>query len=119
MMSFLFIWQSLFLAPLSIGSGAVGFAQYAKFLEPGITPFEEKLIAIGVCALITALVYRDTRSVGRLSIAMWTVVLFTAAWITFAGVTHFQLGLVLDFPYDAFRPSMSFFAGLGCATLIA
>src|ERR1700723_3815544 len=33
MMSFLFIWDKIFLAPLSIGSGAVGFAQYAKFLS--------------------------------------------------------------------------------------
>ena len=32
LMSFLFIWQTVALAPLSIGSGAVGFAQYAKFL---------------------------------------------------------------------------------------
>jgi amino acid transporter len=119
LMSFLFIWQTLFLAPLSIGSGAVGFAQYAKFFEPGLTSRQEKLIAIGVCALITALVYRDTRTLGRLSVAIWTVVLLAAAWITFAGVTHFQPGLVLDFPNGAFQPSTSFFAGLGGATLIA
>src|SRR3954449_3305984 len=46
MMSFLFIWQTIALAPLSIGSGAVGFAQYAKFLFKNIDPLDEKLIAV-------------------------------------------------------------------------
>ena len=34
LMSFLFIWETIFLAPVSIGAGAVGFAQYTKFLWP-------------------------------------------------------------------------------------
>src|SRR5436309_12044091 len=58
MMSFLFIWQSIFLAPLTIGSGAVGFAQYAKFFWKDMTFWEEKLLAMVVCLLITILVYR-------------------------------------------------------------
>jgi amino acid transporter len=118
-MSFLFIWQTIFLAPLSIGSGAVGFAQYTRFLVGGINRWQEKLIAIAICGLITVLLYRDTRSIGRLSIGMWIVVLFTVAWITFAGVTHFNKALVLDFPPHAFSLSKSFFFGLGGATLIA
>ena len=32
LMSFLFIWQTLFQAPLSISSGALGFADYSKYL---------------------------------------------------------------------------------------
>src|SRR5271170_3749279 len=32
LMSFLFIWQTLFQAPLSIASGALGFADYSSFL---------------------------------------------------------------------------------------
>ena len=118
-MSFLFIWQTMALAPLSIGSGAVGFAQYAKFLFAGITPAEEKLIAAGVCLLITALLYRDIRSVGRVSVIMWTVVIGTVLWITIAGVLNFDPHRVLNFPPGAFMPSRSFFFGLGGATLIA
>src|ERR1700682_6667797 len=86
LMSFLFIWETIFLAPLSIGSGAVGFAQYAKFLSKNMTWTQEKLIAMAICLLITALLYRGIRSVGRLSIALWIVVLATAAWITIAGL---------------------------------
>jgi amino acid transporter len=119
LMSFLFIWETIFLAPLSIGSGAVGFAQYAKFLATNMSAWQEKLIAIGVCLLITALLYRDIRTVGRLSVAMWAVVLCTVGWITIAGVLNFDARRALDFPPGAFTPSPAFFFGLGGATLIA
>src|SRR5438270_12312387 len=55
MMSFLFIWETIFLAPLSIGSGAVGFAQYARFLFPTMSRMYERLIAVAVCVVITVL----------------------------------------------------------------
>src|ERR1700736_1103322 len=45
MMSFLFILETIFLAPLSIAGGAVGFAQYARFLYKNMGWWEEKLIA--------------------------------------------------------------------------
>ena len=118
LMSFLFIWQTMALAPLSIGSGAVGFAQYSKFLFKGLSPLDEKLIAMGVCAFVTVLLYRDIQSVGRLSVIMWLVVIGTVGWITVAGVLHFD-PRVLDFPQNAFAPSKAFFFGLGGATLIA
>ncbi len=119
LMSFLFIWQTMALAPLSIGSGAVGFAQYARFLFKDLSPLQEKLIAVGVCVLITVLLCRDIRSVGRLSVIMWVGVVGTVLWITVAGVMHFDARRVLDLPPDAFAPSRSFFLGLGGATLIA
>jgi amino acid transporter len=118
-MSFLFIWQTVALAPLSIGSGAVGFAQYARFLYKAMTPTDEKLVAVAVCVLITALLYRDIRSVGRLSVMMWVVVIGTVLWITASGLLHFDSRLVLDFPPGAFNTSPAFFFGLGGATLIA
>lgn len=119
LMSFLFIWQTIALAPLSIGSGAVGFAQYAKFLFQDMTALQGKLIAVGVCAVITALLYRDIRTVGRLAVIMWVVVVGTVVWITAVGLLHFNPRLVLDFPPEAFAPSKAFFLGLGGATLIA
>jgi amino acid transporter len=119
MMSFLFIWQTVFLTPLSIGSGAVGFAQYCRFFSSDIGWWQSKLIAIGICLLLTALLYRDIRSVGRLSIVMWVVVLGTVLWITAAGLWNFDIHRVLDFPPDAFASARGFFFGLGGATLIA
>src|ERR1700720_3443610 len=34
LMSFLFVWQTLVQAPLSLASGAIGFSQYASYLYP-------------------------------------------------------------------------------------
>src|SRR3954470_3051188 len=51
LMSFLFIWQTILLTPLSIGGGAVGFAQYAKYLYNGMGWWQEKAIAMAVCLL--------------------------------------------------------------------
>src|SRR5262249_2118302 len=36
LMSFLFIWQLTFSAPLSIASGSIGLAQYASYIFPGL-----------------------------------------------------------------------------------
>lgn len=119
LMSFLFIWQIIFLAPLSIASGAIGFAQYAKFLSGNIGWWQEKGIAIATCLLITFMLYRDIRTVSKLAVGMWIVVLGTVGWITVAGMLHLDAHRVLDFPPGAFTPSRSFFFGLGGATLIA
>jgi amino acid transporter len=78
-----------------------------------------KMLAAGSCLLMTLLLYRDIRSIGRLSIAMWAVVMGTAVWILFGGLTHFEVSRIADFPPGAFHLSTSFFAGLGGTTLIA
>jgi len=119
LMSFLFIWETIFLAPLSIGSGAEGFAQYARFLFPNMSRFDERLIAMAVCAVITALLYRNIRDVQKLSVALWVIVLATVIWIAFAGVTHFNPQQAFAFPRGALTPSRELFMGVGGATLIA
>jgi amino acid transporter len=119
LMSFLFIWQTIFLAPLSIASGAIGFSQYARFLAAGMSWWQEKGLAMAVCLLITFLLYRDIRAVARLSVGMWIVVLGTVGWITVAGLLHMDPRRLFDFPAGAFAPSRAFFFGLGGATLIA
>ncbi len=74
---------------------------------------------MSICMLITVLLYREIRSVGRLSVAMWIVVLGTVIWITAAGVMHFDPHRAFDIPPGALAPSQAFFFGLGGATLIA
>jgi amino acid transporter len=119
LMSFLFIWQTIFLAPLSIASGAIGFSQYARFFSPHMGWWQEKGIAMVVCLLITFMLYRDIRAVERLSVGMWIVVLATVGWITVAGLLNLDTRRLLDFPPGVFAPSRAFFFGLGGATLIA
>lgn len=119
LMSFLFIWETICLAPLSIGSGAVGFAQYVRFVWKDMPWAGEKAIGMGVCLLITALLYRDIRAIGRLSVIMWIVVLGTAVWIAVSGILYMDPRRAFDFPPGAFRLSPALFFGLGSATLIA
>ena len=119
LMSFLLIWETIILAPLTAASGAVGFSQYTKFLWTGMSRVDEKLLAVGICVLMTIMLYRDIRAINKLSIVMLAVVLGTVGWICVAGVSNFDPGRAFDFPPGAFAPSRAFFWGLGGATLIA
>ncbi len=119
LMSFLFLWGTVAIAPLSIASGAVGFSLYSKFLWPNLTLWDGRLLAMAVCAAATIALYRDIRSVGRLSILMWIVVLGAAGWIVVSGVRNFNPAGIFTFPANAWTLDRSFFFGLGGATLIA
>jgi amino acid transporter len=119
LMSFLFIWQTVCTAPFSVAGGAVGFSNYTKYLWPTMTESQGKWLSVAVCLLVTAALYRDIRSIGKLTIALWVVVLATIAWILTAGVANFNAARVLDFPEGAFTLNSLFFFGLGRATLNA
>jgi amino acid transporter len=119
LMSFLFLWQAMLVTPLMVAGGAVGFAQYSMFLLPGITPVETKLIGVGLCLLTTMLLYRNIRSIGRLSVVMLVAVMATMLIIVVSGATHLHVSAITDFPPGAWTLSPGFFAGLGAATLIA
>jgi len=119
LMSFLFIWMIVFIAPLSAASAAVGFSNYLKYLWPAMTHMQAILVAVAVCAAVTALLYRNIESVGWLSVAMLWVVVLTTFWVIGAGLTHFNTERVFSFPPGAFRLDRGFFQSLGAATLIA
>jgi amino acid transporter len=119
LMSFLFLFQSVVATPLLTASGAVGFAAYAKFIYPTLTPWQTIALAILVCFLATFLLYRNITSIGRASMVMFLILLATMAWIIFAGATHFQPRLAFSFPPGAFELSKPFFTGLGLAVLLA
>jgi len=140
--SFLFIWQLSFSAPLSIASGAVGLSQYAAFFWPGLeriwstrtwganvpvlgtvqltwVVMPATLVAIGVCLFTAFLLYRRITAISRLSTLLWVGVMGTIGWIIFAGLTHFNAHRAFDLPPGAFSFSRNFFLGLGGAMLIA
>ena len=141
-MSFLFIWQLTFSAPLSIASGCLGFALYATYAFPGLDvsffsqtftlpiPFLGDLtaslaasygtfVAIGVCAVSVFLLYRKIGIIEKFSKFLWVGVIMTIVWIIYAGLTNFDPVLAFDFPPDAFTLRPEFFLGLGSALLIA
>ncbi len=141
LISFLFIWQLSFSAPLSIASGCLGLAGYAAYLIPGLEhPYFSHtatlhiplvgvlqvswvatagtLVAVGTCLLAVLLLYRRITAIGRLSTLLWVVVMGTIGWIIFTGLTHFNSRYAFDFPPGAFTLSRGFFHGLGGAMLI-
>lgn len=118
LLAFLFLWQSLLAGPISIASGAVGFAQYAMVFHP-FTHVQLGLIGMLLCFANIALLYRSIRSIGAISVIVTIVVIATCLSICFAGLTHFHRALAFDFPQGAFHLTRGFWLGLGSATLIA
>ena len=142
LISFLFIWQLSFSAPLSIASGAIGLAGYASYFWPGLEqqflarswsldlPLLGTLqlswlvsgatfVAIGMVALAVVLLYRKITSIGWMSKLLWAGVMGTMGWVIFAGLSHFDAARAFSFPPGAFTLSRNFFLGLGSALLIS
>ena len=113
-MSFLFVWQTLVQAPLSVASASIGFAKYAGYLYP-FTPLEAKAISGGLVILIVILLYRRIATIGKISVLLWIGVVGTMLWLIWGGATHFNAKIAFDFPPGAFALSWVWFAGLGSA----
>src|SRR5689334_13053297 len=100
LVSFLFIWQLSFSAPLSIASGAIGFAKYSAYLFPSLeTQFGSRewtlhvpllgnlqfglviagttFLAIGIVLIAMLLLYRRITQIGRISRYLWVIVMGT------------------------------------------
>ena len=119
LMGFLFLWQVMLAAPLTAASGGVGFGQYARYLLPWLTDPELKIIGVGVCLLSTYLLYRDIRSIGKISTVLWIGLIVAMAIIVWGGIWHFDAARAFSFPPGAFRLTPAFFLGLGAATLLS
>jgi APA family basic amino acid/polyamine antiporter len=129
LVSFLYVWQTGFSAPLSIASGCIGLSQYASYLWPRLAnkvvatgPLSHlhytSLLAAGTCLFIVGLLYRNVRTVTRMGWVLWAGVLLTMGAVIAAGFSHFNPALAFTLPPHAFTLTPSFFMGLGAATLI-
>ncbi|HZT58731.1 MAG TPA: APC family permease [Pyrinomonadaceae bacterium] len=141
LMSFLFVWQLTFSAPLSVASGCIGFAMYAVYAFPaldrtitaarlhvplplvggfdaGVQLTLGSLVACGVCLIATLLLYRRITVVAKLARYLWAGVMLALALVIAAGVTHFDPALAFDFPAGSFALGQGFFTGLGAALLV-
>ena len=116
LMSFLFIWQTMFQAPMVISSGATGFAQYLTYLLP-LGPAGEKLAAVLLIAGLVALLYRRIDAIGRISLFLWIGVLCMFAWMIWGGATHFQPSLLFSSGQSVSLFSWTFFLLLGQSTV--
>jgi APA family basic amino acid/polyamine antiporter len=119
LMGFLFIFQTILIAPLSVAGGAVGFADYLGFLWTGMTPLTHHLIAAAVCLVTTALLWRNIEDIGRLAVVMLVVVLVTVGWVIVAGLFTFSPAQAFDFPPEAFTLDRSLLMSVGAASVLA
>jgi len=117
--AFIFIFQVMLVAPLSIAGGAVGFADYLGFYWTTIGPLQHNVIAAGVCVAVTVLLYRDITSVGRLAVVMLAVVLGTVGWVIVAGMFNASWSQAFDFPPAATRLDGTLVRAIGAAGLLA
>ncbi len=98
LLSFLYIWQLTFSAPLSTASGAVGLSQYAAYIWPQLNHrlvsygrlsiTLASIVAMGACAFATFLIYSGIRTVGRISRVLSVGVLMAIVWVIVSGLTH-------------------------------
>ncbi len=126
-LSFLYVWQLLFTAPLSIASGALGLAQYATFLVPALnlrlvagpsTIRLTNLLAAAVCVLVVALLYRGLGSVVRTAGVLTGGVLLTLVAVIAAGLTHLHAPLIAAQMHLPVSSTHGLIEALGAATLI-
>jgi amino acid transporter len=127
-LSFLYVWQVGFTAPLSIASGCIGLSGFLAVFWPhlGSAPIAalpaihySNFAAAAACLLVTALLYRNLSSITRL------------AWVLFAGVIAALIGVIVSgfahaaatggwhMPQAPALSSALAFGGLAQATLLA
>ena len=90
LMSFLFVWQTCLQSSLVVASGAIGFSQYFGYLVP-LNRWEEKAVSGVIVIAITALLYRNIRTIGKISVFLWVGVIVTILWIILSGFTHHRV----------------------------
>ena len=115
--SFLFLFQILISAPLSLASGCIGFAQYLGPIVPW-TAAHVPVTATVVCAAIVVLLLRRIDAIGRFSILLWLGVLLTIAVVIAAGLPHLKLSAFAFWNAPRFDGQLGF-AGLGAALIFA
>jgi amino acid transporter len=117
--AFVFIFQVMLVAPLSIAGGAVGFADYLGFYWKTMGPLQHNVVAATLCVVVTVLLYRDIASIGRLAVVMLIIVLATVGWVIVAGVVNASWSQAFDFPPAARRFDAGLVRAIGAAGLLA
>lgn len=139
LLSFLFVFQVVFSAPVSMATGCIGLAGYSSYLFPKLSrifwhsdfqihflgPVQLRLevsgatlVAVASALLATWLVYRRITGVGRIAKLLWIGVAATFGFVIFIGVTHFHRGLAFPSGWSH-APSSGFMMGFSAALLIS
>lgn len=137
-MAFLFTWQTSIQAPLVVASAAIGFATYLQYLVDlkgigrqvfgafdinmgGLGHFRDvdigpKMVSGSLVILMVILLYRNIKSIGRLSVGLWIITGGTLLWIICAGLPYYSSTFVFGSQTGGSLMSLSFMAALGGAS---
>jgi amino acid transporter len=127
-LSFLYVWQLSFSAPLSIASGCIGLSSFLAWFWPGLNCAPVALwpavhyanfAAAGACLLVTALLYRNLSSVTRLAWVLFTGVMAALAGVIASGFAHATATGGWHMPASPTTSAAVAIGGLAQATLIA
>ncbi|MDP4263029.1 MAG: APC family permease [Bacteroidota bacterium] len=115
-MSFLFVWQTSIQAPLVMASASIGFSQHLTYIIH-LTDWQQRTISGGLVILVFLLLYRKIETIGKISVALGSVVVLTILWIIISGLTHRQHSLqLLPSGTESFF-SYAFWAAIGQASV--
>jgi amino acid transporter len=126
-LSFLYVWQVGFTAPLSIASGCIGLSSFLGVFWPGLeqAPFASlpwlhfaSFAAAAACLLVTALLYRNLSSVTRLAWVLFAGVLAALTGVIVSGFTHAAATGGWHMPQAPALSAAVALGGLAQATLI-
>ena len=121
-LSFLYVWQLSFSAPLSIASGCIGLSSFLAWFWPGLerSPFAAlaglhyaNFAAAGACLLMTWMLYRRISVVTGMAWVLFVGVLVAIGGVIAAGATF------SGFSVPATHATGGGVVGLGQGTLLA
>jgi amino acid transporter len=126
--SFLYVWQLGFTAPLSIASGCIGLSSFLAWFWPGLDSAPIVAIpslhyanfaAAAACLLVTALLYRNLSSITRLAWVLFAGVIAALVSVIVSGFAHAAATGGWHMPVAPALPAALALGGLAQATLIA
>ncbi|TXI53779.1 APC family permease [Mycolicibacterium mageritense] len=124
LMPFLFVWSAVLFIPLIMSTGIIGLVQYLGYLIPGVTSESGntalgKVIGVGIVLLIMVALFRKIGQIGKLTTALFVVMLVATLSTIVAAFTHFSSTQAFAFTPGAFGSHGTFWAGLGAGLVIA
>lgn len=127
-LSFLYVWQVGFTAPLSIASGCIGLSGFLAFFWPnlGSAPIAalpalhySNFAAAAACLLVTALLYRNLSSITRLAWVLFVGVIAALTGVIVSGFAHAAATGGWHMPAAPALSTALGFGGVAQATLLA
>lgn len=126
-LSFLYVWQLSFSAPLSIASGCIGLSSFLGMFWPILdaTPIAalpmlhySNFAAAAACLMMTWLLYRNLKTVQWMAWVMFIGVLVSIAGVIFSGFAHASATGGFQIPAMPGMSSKLMIGGLAQGTLL-